>query len=253
MKLYRDKVWEEMDWLTKAVEPYVFTPFKLFGNILPRHQITEEMIENIVVNGDLTIDQDSLLMQYVTTYNKDFFNGQKTLEDHVYAYLKNKMHGVWEPFRGISISFDITDGAYYDITSQKLNGEVYINVNFNPPNDDVIKEYVPQFVSHYLSSEIDYIDKIPYKRLLEINSILGVKKTEKTKSYKKLKAHMRSRIREIFENDEWKIRNLDLIMFFTAWLRDYLATGNQKALINISTLKFMTHNGNPIYSMEIVE
>lgn len=90
-------------------------------------------------------------------------------------------------------------------------------------------------------------------RMNEVMELLAKCETGlKTRSLHKKRHTMVHRLRNLFKDNEWNIRDTELANKVGVWIRDYVQDGNLAAFSNFCRLKVMTHKGQPIYSMEEV-
>jgi hypothetical protein len=87
-------------------------------------------------------------------------------------------------------------------------------------------------------------------RMNEIMDLIGVTGARQSRSVRTKKHEITKRLRTIFKEDEWRIRNAEIMINAAKWIESYCSWGSQHALMNFTRLKCMTHKGNPIYSME---
>lgn len=87
-------------------------------------------------------------------------------------------------------------------------------------------------------------------RMNEIMDLIGVAEARQSRSIRTKSAAIKKRLRTIFKEDEWRVRNADILINAAKWIESYCSFGSQHALMNFTRLKCMTHKDNPIYSME---
>ena len=90
--------------------------------------------------------------------------------------------------------------------------------------------------------------KVHLKLNKELASILGVQDLSNVN--RRLVNSIGMLQAEIISQNKWNIRNMDLLRLFQTWIHRVVNHGDTKALINITKLKCMTYNKQPIYSME---
>jgi hypothetical protein len=94
-------------------------------------------------------------------------------------------------------------------------------------------------------------DKPTIDRANEILDLLGnCEENKRTKSFRKKTSRIIERLNEIFETNEWRIRDMTLANKLSVWVGDYILNGNLSGLVNFCKIKVMTHNNMPIYSVE---
>jgi hypothetical protein len=99
-----------------------------------------------------------------------------------------------------------------------------------------------------------YFSKDSFARANEVMEILG--KCEdglRSRSEKRKKISIRTRLTSIFKTNEWKIKDTELANKVGFWIKSYINEGNIASFSNFCRLKVMTHKEQPIYSMEEVK
>jgi hypothetical protein len=75
----------------------------------------------------------------------------------------------------------------------------------------------------------------------------------RSRSPRKKKESLYYRLKNLFETNEWNIKDTELANKIGVWIVSYILNGDLSALSNFCRLKVMTHKGQPIYSMEEVK
>lgn len=98
------------------------------------------------------------------------------------------------------------------------------------------------------------MDNESIPRMNDILELLGrADEALKSKSLKNKWSFVRLRLKTIFANNEWNIRDTELANKISRWIKAYVVDGNLAAYSNFCRLKVMTHKELPIYSMQEVE
>lgn len=242
MSFLKDKEWEEMDWLNRAVEPYTFS-FNLFLAKVPS--------EYIVTYSDV--------ISYISVYSE--IRSQSVYSEirlnTVVGRLLNKA-GIskndQEMFNTIGyenlFEFRLEPDTFIDLDNETIKGSLILVKKMESLNDDVIKELLPEMVRNIL--RINSL-RASVAHVNEAMDILDCKEARSSSSVRKKTDALISHIFVIYRDNTWGIRNVDLAIKMLTWIKSYCENGDRCSLANLSKLKCMVHNGHPIYSMEEIK
>ncbi len=243
----KDKAWENMDWLNKAVEPYIFSFNTELGKLPNRVELSYQDIITAIgkdvitysddvsmdkfLNARLGFDQEGVL----TESAKRFFHAWANMH-----YGKNEMQ---------FFTLEVAEDSALDIKNKKLIGSVAIVKQIEALDEDMINEMLPSLVGRLFSVSSE---KAHTSYVNEVMDILDCKEARSSTSLNKKCHALRNHLVTIFAKNEYNIKNVDLIISFIGWINSYCTSGKMDALANLSKLKCMVHNGHPIYSMKEV-
>lgn len=246
MSIFEDKHYEEMDWLSQAVEP-------VNSNL---QNILNEMPDII------TIDYN-ILSSYIKSNNSTYVQiSKKNLIQHAMHSLNNSLYNKlcglsWDIMDAISRSYNMESANNFtlNIEEKTLSNNIVITKIENQLSDDLIKRNWGQSAisnTGYSINNWDYKRANEIFRILEGSKTCSLEKALKTKSSYKKKRFLVNRLREIFKDDSWYIKNEELCNKLCKWITYYINTGNTGAMANIYKLKVMTYNKVGIYSIQEV-
>jgi hypothetical protein len=237
MGVFDDKKFEELDWISQAMEPIDSRLNEVLGKVPEEIIIDFKLYKNILHdshNIDLTLDR---VISYVT---KQYVN------EHI----------SWRQLDTLKQCFKLeitSEDVLLDFEKQEIVGGEIKFVKLMSTMDEKVLEGL-------LGSEgIEAVSHTNFSgsglsRANEIMELLG--KCEhglKTRSERKKKLVITKRLRALFKDNEWKIKDTELANKVGTWISSYISEGSLAALSNFCRLKVMTHKEQPIYSMEEVQ
>lgn len=227
MGFFDDEVYENLDWLSQATTPLVFSGNKIL-NELPNH---------------LSIDKQTVF--------KNVSRCNMQVDTFVTEMLGSSKSGMCHEL------FNLISNCYVF----KAEGDVIVD----PINDLCPIIYIEKIKQSFSEKEVmQYVQGRLYimrdgKDIGRINEILDLIGYKPQPNEKNLRSSRSSRkkmmgvtrtLRDIIVSNKWEIRDADLIVSFINWVRQYIDDGNLAALTNITKLKIMTHKKQPIYSIK---
>lgn len=233
MSIFEDKQYEEMDWLTKAIEPTISSMNDKLHSLPEVMEFTPLDLLNIIqTSGYLDLDMHSffgiLLLKHnihLTRWYSDYSMLMKCFEMRISS--------------DIIINFETNEVSGGNISLHKIK-TIFEEV-----------ELVPLLGRKGIDSLRSLDSKnVPIDRANEIAELLGANEaTSKRSSNQKIQIIINS-LSDHLANNKWNIKNIDLGDKVCLWVRSYLEKGNLAALTNFCKFKVMTHSGDPIYSIE---
>jgi len=247
MSVFVDKKFENLDWISAATEPMESSINEVLA-VLPDCIVVDyPTYLNIVGDSwSLNIDANGVLRHVSNTYKP-----QNPIEES--AMLKMKSMGYSNKSILLdSFKFELEGSPIIDHVNGVISGgQIKLIKTGSTVEEKVLSKILGQEGLGEIYSV--YFHPSCGNRVNEIMELLG--KCEngiKQKSIKKKRHVLINRLREIFKNNEWSIKDTDLADKMGHWIALYITKGDLSALSNFCRLKVMTHKGNPIYSMEEV-
>ena len=234
MNIFKDEVYEKMDWLEKACVP-VICKLNDVLNSLPDEIVLDYdfIVKEGFRYGPGRIEVDCVLNN-AETYHHLLKKLPYDDKSRIYKCFDLKIEGspvlnlLEHTLKGGTIKLVKTKEAFEEKEIQALIGEQGIRNHLN---------------------NIDHKD-VPVERLNEILELLGLHEARRNRSSKQKLDSLVERMREIMTKNEWDIRDVELSNRIPEWIREYLKDGSLPAYMNFCKLKVMTHNEEPIYSIE---
>jgi len=239
MGVFEDKKFEELDWISQATEPIDSQMNEVLGKVPEIVQIDFPTYEKIVHEG-YGLD---LSLQSVITFAIAKFTPGNPIS-------RNQMNALEKCF-----VLEFTgDEIVLDFENKTISGGEITLVKLNSTMDEKVLESM-------LGSE--GLDMLNYARFSgsgsltrtnEVMELLGkCEEGLKTRSERRKRGVLIKRLRMLFKNNEWKIKDTELANKVGVWISEYISDGNLSAFSNFCRLKVMTHKDQPIYSMKEVE
>lgn len=231
--MFKDKVYEEMDEISKLIEPY-------------QYSINEEMSkfpDEIEVKIELL---DTLWGVSV----RDILRHEALLLD--LKELANKSYDIANEF----FEFKIVNDENEEVESTRLNfrdGVLLDRVLMIKKKIGYEDNDLEKIVKNSFASSFDvYTNYSSYSasRINEIADLFNAYEAMKERSVRRKFSKLRTHFSNLFDSKKLDIRDVGLASRLGKWLVLYAKDGNLAALNNITRLKIMTHQNKPIYSME---
>ncbi len=231
MGVFDDKRYDQLDWVSQAVQP-IETPLSALLEKLPEStRIDFELITGADSQGNL--NRDSLVESMLRRFNRG----------HEFTWKeRDLMFNCFElDMRSEELILNLED--------QTLTGELFLIKTKFTLDEDQIKKVMGEYGRDQLNRMNAY--NMNVQRAHEMLDLLEKSEAAMaSRSNKVKKQAMMNRIQQIFQDNEWRIKNTDLANNVSLWIKSYIETGDLAALSNITRLKVMTYKDGPIYSIE---
>jgi hypothetical protein len=239
MGILDDKRYEEMDWLSKAVEPLRHPLSDCLASIPDEYELNFAMIHGLLSESyyaDVSVSSAiRKIMKSSSAYNPLTYEENTKLVD--------------------CFELQVEPGTIVDFTNSTVTGKITLIKTKKVFEDSDLKPLMGMkgcsyYSGHVLRSSADI------NRLNEIMDVLGPGKDEQkfrsSRSPHKKTVMISNRLNQVIRDNEWNIRDSVLADKVGTWCVQYINQGNLAAMANLCKLKVMTHKGLPIYSMEEV-
>jgi hypothetical protein len=233
-KFFADPRYDNLDWISQAVEPWEWPVADQVAAIPQEIDITPEMVRHIA-RGGTELNRNSTI-------------------SHIGGIDFNSLS--WEATQNITkmFKFVVPDGTTFDGATLTYSNRVYLQ-KLKPQLDqtDILvaaAEKMTNTLSGNLNLEVH--DGAAQARAGQILDLLGVPLNECRGHKQKRRALIRT-LAAAVKDDRYRIRSMTLVAKIGTWVCDYINTGNLAAMANFAKFKVMTHSGNPIYSVQEVE
>ena len=225
LDLFEDKDYKDMDWLGKAIEPFIFPLNEKLGSFPDRYDFPFRTVSNIVKNGGY-VSQQQLLQHAAADLGIDISPNELEIISKL-------------------IKFNVVDFTI-DLATGTMTGEFSLLREKAALEDEDIKEHMAERLSQKLYNLA--ADSTP--RLNELMDIIGATEARTSKSPYQKKNSVQSYMRKVIAEDMWRLRSAPLIERLGDWMIDYVNNGNLASLSNVTRLKCMTYAKDPIYSLK---
>lgn len=229
MSVFQDKKYENLDWLSQAMQP-IDSPLNTVLASLP--DIIDVDIDTLKAHlgGSDTFSMSHLIVSLV----------------HSIPEAKNLS---WEDRDSLKQCFEITvsDNTIVNFEENAIDGEIKIvKTVFTFEDQDLQK-----MMGKLGISELRYLNRgASATRLNEILELVGgCEEAISSRSMKKKIVALRVRMQNIFSKNEWNIKDTELANKLCIWAKRYVEDGTISGLTNFCKVKILTYSGNPIYSI----
>ena len=233
MGVFDDKKFADLDWMTQITETIESELNVILAKLPDRVEIDKKSLEDYIYDG------------YGMCFNT------RTVIRTFLAPLRTEYKMSWEDEQRLVGCFKLeaSSDLIIDYEIDTFEGELALVKVVHQFEDSELQKTLGQKGIESLR-RLELSDAcIP--RMNEIMEVLGgCEKDLKNRSARKKLAATSRRLRQIFEENEWRIRDSALADKVSFWIKDYIVKGNLAALTNFCKLKVMTHNNMPIYSVE---
>ena len=227
INLFEDKQYDSLDWLNKAVESFNFPPNDVLAAMPEVFEFDFDTILAIcLVRRALGINMEKFVSYAAAKAGVELGQARILVEEH----------------------YRLEADAVLDFEERTLTGHVRIVKTKSQLSDEDIVELLASKTYERLRY-ISY-DKAELSRLNEVLDLIGAKETRSSRSSRHKSVEIAETMAKIVKEDKWRVRDYELMLKCTDWIRLYVEDGNLAAMSNFTRLKCMVHKGVPIYSME---
>jgi len=237
MSMFTDKVYEEMDDISKLVEPIESDVNNALAKMPDEIEITLEMI----------------LSKYDTDYGWMSFALKELVSNTA------KELGLED-----SINYNIGDKFYkYEIRDLEENEEVILNFETNYMShkvflvkynigytDKELEDQVKVNLNKQIKNDLWSNKTVNKPRLNELADLFGAEDVKTDRTYRGKVRKFCIHLSTLVDDRKLDIKDLALCSRFSKWVALYVRDGNLAALNNITRVKIMMHENRPIYSIE---
>jgi hypothetical protein len=234
MSLFKDKKFEELDWLSQITETIESDINNMLSEMPDEVDVPlQNLMDVLRQSSDPKIGRDSLLKDTLRNLcrekqiNLSYEDEAKIFSCYV---------------------FKTVDDPILDIENGTLSGKITLLKKVFAFDEDFLqknmgKEGIGQL--YWLK-----VSRSP-SRAREIARLLNVDVSKEVlSSSRKLGRFIAIEVGNILRNNQWRIRNTELADKMCNWIVKYVESGCRASYSNFCRLKVMTHSGGPIYSIE---
>jgi hypothetical protein len=233
MSVFTDKKFDELDWVSQAIEPMDSELNNILASLPDLLDIDFQMFIKILYNYRTSMSVESVV----------FFLVGKNL-----GWMHRDVLA-----KCFKLQIETTSEVFLNFETRTIeNGTVRLIKIIHTIDERDLENILGQNGLDCLSGI--RVHKDNFSRANEILELLG--KCEiglRTKSEGRKRSVLISRMREIFKTNEWKIKDTRLADKIGVWVHSYITDGNLASYSNFCRLKLMTHKEQAIYSMEEVQ
>jgi hypothetical protein len=240
ISMFTDKVYDDMDDISKLVEP----------------------IESAVNNSLSEFpDEIEITSEYLAQLYDDRYGWGELRADNILEK-KSKELGLIE-FRKLNLGevaikffkFEVRDlgedeTVMINYETGVMSHQIFLVKHTIGYDEKELEKMAKSALTKHIQSRL-WSNKVCNKpRLNELADLFGAKEVMSDRSFKGKVRKFCKHINELVDDRKLDIRDLALCDKFAQWVVLYVSEGNLAALNNITRIKIMMHENRPIYSIE---
>lgn len=238
MDIFGDKRYENLDWITKATEPYVYDLNEVLASLPDSYELSiadaAMIISKVGEWGLRYVKTNVILPELISKWYTTPLSQEKTI---------NLME---------CYAFEVDGKPVLDFNKKTITGgKLLLKKTKESFNEDEIKHQIGREGNILLKSL--HRDNASLERTHEILDLIGGESAEKGLKKRSVTGklmYLREAYSKIMYQNKWNIRNVSLSLDVAKWICSYIEDGNLGAMTNFCRFKAMTHRGYPIYSIE---
>lgn len=242
MDTFRDEVYEEMDDISKLIEPFEFKANNEIAQFPDEFEVSATALNSVISaawhEDYMSISLGSLVRDKAS---------ELQLNNLLIELSDNKLvHRLFE----FKIVTDGDLGLAFDATTGVIsNGSIHVVKKGVAMEDSDIEQKMVQHVQNYLYNHFIY-NKCNKKNLNQIAELFGATEARKARKWTEKIIALSNHFKELILSRQLVIKDFELFKRFVNWNKVYIEHGNLPAFANIARLKVMMRSGKPIYSMK---
>lgn len=245
--LYVDNIYDNLDFISQATEPFVDNVQNLFA-AMPDRILLEpsDILDYIYLNNYNASINDRMIL--ASKLDKVYFSmlsfDAEKYKTNLNDYLTSEANKVFK--------LEIQEETEIDSTNGEHSKPIYIVKNREIISSEDVAEYALGKALHSYRYYFFYYRKDnDAARIKELCEIFEVDRSvTKTRNQHALGSSLCDAICHNIKNDIYRIRTYDMLMNLGKWCLEYVDKKDMASYTNITRFKLMTHSGRAIYSME---
>lgn len=234
--MLRDIVYEELDELSKMVEPYLSHENENLVLIPDEIDVTFDDIYNVCV-GETNLQ----------TLNIADVIARRCKDPQVQKYLSKVSLSDLRKF----FTLQVEDGEELEVNleNRTMSHRLILTKNKEFLTEEEIKEKCLNSLRFKMGgmSNSKYFNK---KRANEIADLFGAKQVRRERGWRGKYHYLKKHMATIVDDGTLDIRHVDLCSKVGEWITKYIRDGNLAAFKNLTKVKIMSHEKRAIYSIQ---
>jgi hypothetical protein len=237
--MFRDKVYEEMDEISKMIEPYICETNEHLSMFPDKTEVTYEMLTKYALSKWGT---NSVSLENLVEYIAD-----STGNNHV----KRNAYNFARDFFEFQVE-DLEEDEMFrlDLDNETMSHKLYVVKKKIALDDEEIEKDAFRRFERALISNLNSNKKMNKPRMNDVADLFGAYNVRKDRSWRGKLNKLHAHIKGMFDDNTLEIRNAELYEKLGHWIGLYVRNGNLAAFKNLTKIKIMTHQDKPIYSIE---
>ena len=240
ISMFTDKIYENMDEISKLVEPIESVINNSLSEFPDEIEITaEHMLQLYDVNyGWSSFRADDLLLQKAKELNlKDFI--KLNLSEIARKFFKFEVRDLEDE-----------DAVTIDYETGNMSHQIFLVKHTIGYDEKELEDMARSALTKQIRNGLWSNRVVNKPRLNELADLFGAKDVMSDRSFKGKVRKFCKHIGDLVDDRKLDIRDLTLCHKFARWVVLYVSEGNLAALNNITRIKIMMHEDRPIYSIE---
>jgi hypothetical protein len=242
MSSLRDKVYEDLDYLSQLTEVVIAPQNEVLGSIPDRTELTLEMIEAV--------------MEYTFTHLHSYqLPLEILLQEMVPGRDLSVIRQIAENFH-----FEVTPNFELDLVNKTMTGSIAIVKNKQQIDDKKLLHFAVKAAENLLEPYAWPNKGLKYRAITVLNILEeghGKEWGKKAEGRIVGQSHyaIATLLSSVILENKWRVRDATVIAKIGRWINEYMTKGDtdKTALVNLTKLKFMIARDLPIYSIEEVQ
>jgi hypothetical protein len=230
--MFKDRVYEEMDDISKLVEPYQYSLNEALAQFPDQIELTTEEL-----SSPWGINCMEIFRSHVNKLELNHLLKSHRPGDDFFQ------------FKIIDEFGEYVDTADLNFRDSTLSNKIVMVKSKIGYEDFDVEKIAKQAIIEGLQVYNSY-RMLNASRLNEIADLFNDNATKKERSVRRKMPMFRKHMGDLIDSKKLDIRDVGLCTRFASWIIAYVQHGNLAALNNITRLKIMTHQNRPIYSIE---
>jgi hypothetical protein len=244
MDVFKDEVYEEMDDISKLIEPFEYSINNELAQFPDEFEITADKLNQSLDNG------------YHEHFMQDNLENivRRVASDMSLNVLSKEIRTNWGFVREMFEIQARTDEEgriiYNAVTGEISGGKLFVVKRKIAVEDREIENKMAEYAYHTLSSAFNSASEVNKKNLNVIAELFGATEARQERSWRKKATKLGSHYRKLVREQKLVVKDFELFKRFINWNILYIKNGNLPAMSNITKLKIMMRSGKPIYSVK---
>jgi hypothetical protein len=246
MDTFKDEVYENMDDISKIVEPFEYNINNELAQFPDEIEVDKIMLESIITSTPYFTDvmsEDVAIFVRRKASTLGLSQLVKEIQNN-WDFVRSMFHFVVEP--------DEEEGKIYfnGTTGEVTGGKIFIRKIKIAVDDNDIEKTIAGLVGTVFNANFKEAKDVNKSRFNEIAEMFGAKDARKQRAWSKKTNLLLAHYKGMVIDKKLVIKDVELFKRFLNWNVLYIKNGSLPAMANIARLKIMMRNGLPIYSIK---
>lgn len=237
--MFKDKVYEEMDDVSKMFEPFQYDLNDELSRFPDRVEIKFEDLVNSGYSG------------YGFSYGLDLptFIHKLAIDMNMLNIADNVSMLTSHDFFKFEAETENAE-IWLDADKETITHKIFLVKNKIAFDERQLEDMSKDYIIGQLKRNFYTNREMNKARFNEVADLYGAKTVKSERSYGGKLSEFCNHIKVMLDDKTLDIRDMSLVHKFVHWIVLYVKHGNLAALNNLTRIKIMTHEKRPIYSIE---